>query len=129
METGPLPRGGRRGEVLATSELTLEVKLCLQDRTIGRLLAALSSLHSTKQPSCQDLECESQHEAIDKRSDQVQAFVKSPVNGGHGEVDLRKCTFWLGGASNGTDLSMRNATECLPTDDPIEVVVRAGDQL
>ena len=129
METGKVPKGGRGGELLASSDLTLEVQLCLQDRTIGRLLAALSTLHSTKQRSCQALECESQHEAIDKRSDQVQAFVKGPLNGGHGEVDLRVCTFWLGVASNGVDLSMQNATERLPTDDPIEVVVRAGAPL
>ena len=126
METGHLPAGEQGDMVLGRSELTLKFELCLQERTIGRLLAALSALHSTERESFRKINCKSQHKAIDKHSDQVQEFMNGSLNGGHSEVDLRMCAYWLAG-DNGTKLSMQNATTDLPADEPIEVVVRAGD--
>ncbi len=131
MQTGRLP-GNRGGEaVLAMEDQPFKVKLDLQKRTIGQLLAELSHLHSDQRCSCP-----AQHKQIDLNDPAVQAFVKGPLNGGHKQVDLRMCAFWLAHPSQngptpiGNDLSVQEAADYLPkVDEDICIIARAGDIL
>ena len=129
MQTGRLP-GNRDGEmVLASEDEPFEVKLDLQERSIGQLLAELSHLHSDQRCSCP-----AQHRQTNLSDPAVAAFVKRPLNGGRKQVDLRKCAFWL--ASSTADrpapeimnnLSEQNEALYLPEGEVICIIARAGD--
>ena len=126
MQTGRLP-GNRYGElVVANGDQPFEVQLILGERTIGRLLTELNQLHSDQKCSCP-----AQHGGIDMVDPAVVAFVRGPLNGGHVQVDLRKCAFWLGTPMQngpdpyGPDLSEQNAADRLPAGE-ICIVARAG---
>ena len=111
---------------MANGDQPFEVDLILRERTIGRLLTELNQLHSN-----QKCNCPAQHGGIDLFDPAVAAFVRGALNGGHPQVDLRKCAFWLGTPMQdgpgpyGPQLSEQNAAECLPAG-VICIVARAG---
>lgn len=131
MQTGRLP-GNRQGElVLASADQPFRIQLDLRERTIGHLLAELSHLHSDNRCICP-----AQHHQINLSDPAVDAFVKGPLNGGHRQVDLRECAFWLAVPSQngptpiGNDLSKQKAACYFPkVDDDISIIARAGDRL